>query len=90
MKHTTEGQEAWGKAMGFWFRLWQAQFDQSLKFWCYWAQAVPRPTAAQLSAEADALRDPEAQTPAAAAPRRSRQGGGTSAPRTPSSSATVH
>lgn len=73
--------EAWGQAMGFWFRLWQAQIDQSMKFWCLWAQALPRPSAAELAAEAEAMRNigtsdaarprkPAPRTKAPSAPRR--------------------
>lgn len=49
--------ELWEQGVTFWARLWQAQIDQSLKFWAAWASALPRPSAAQLSSEAEALRD---------------------------------
>lgn len=48
--------EAWGQAIGFWCRIWQTQIDQSLQMWCFWARALPRPSAAELAAEADAMR----------------------------------
>jgi hypothetical protein len=50
--------DLWGQGITFWCKMWQAQLDQSLKFWALWAANLPRPTAAQLSAEADKLRDP--------------------------------
>lgn len=42
--------------ISFWARLWQAQFDQSLKAWAAFAQAMPRKSAQQLSDEAEAQR----------------------------------
>ena len=61
MNNSKAPAEAWGQAMGFWFRLWQAQLDQSLKFWCLWAQTLPRPSAAELAAEAEAHRQSATQ-----------------------------
>jgi hypothetical protein len=43
--------------LGLWCRLWQYQIDQSMRFWAIWAGGLPKPTAAQLSAEAERLRD---------------------------------
>jgi hypothetical protein len=80
--------EAWGQAVGFWFRLWQAQIDQSLKFWCLWAQTLPHPTASELAAEAEAMRD----ITSSPAPRKTASRSG-SAPRNASrksDAATVH
>lgn len=42
--------------IAFWARLWQAQFDHSLKAYAAFAQAMPRKSAQQLSDEAEALR----------------------------------
>ena len=80
--------EAWGQAMGFWFRIWQAQIDQSMKFWCLWAQTLPRPSAAELAAEAEAMRKvgtsdaarprkPAPRAKAPSAPRRRSENGAT-------------
>lgn len=44
---------AWNRGIGPWARLWQMQIDQTLAFWAAWAAALPRPTAAELSAEAE-------------------------------------
>jgi hypothetical protein len=49
--------DLWGQGITFWCRVWQAQLDQSLKFWALWASSLPRPSAADLSAEAEALRN---------------------------------
>lgn len=51
-----------GPNLGFWFRLWQTQIDQSLKLWAIWASALPRPSAAELSAEAESLGDTASRT----------------------------
>ena len=68
MNNSKAPAEAWGQAMGFWFRIWQAQLDQSLKFCCLWAQALPRPSAAELAAEAEAQR--QGATQPVSAPRK--------------------
>lgn len=62
--------EAWGQGLGFWFRLWQVQVEQSLKFWAIWAQAVPRPSAAELSAQAEALGASAPAEPPSRGPRK--------------------
>jgi hypothetical protein len=56
-RRTTGPSDLWGQGITFWCQLWQAQIDQSLKFWAIWASNLPRPTAAELSAGAEALRD---------------------------------
>jgi hypothetical protein len=55
-RRTSGPADIWGQGITFWCRLWQAQIDQSLKFWALWASNLPRPTAADLAAEAEALR----------------------------------
>ena len=35
-------------------RLWQSQFEQSLRIWAWWAQLIPQESAAELSADAEA------------------------------------
>lgn len=49
--------------LGLWCRLWQYQIDQSMRLWAIWAGGLPKPTAAQLSAEAERRRDAEAAAP---------------------------
>lgn len=49
--------QVWGQTIGFWFRIWQTQIDQSLKIWALWNRSFPQPTAAKLSREAEAMRD---------------------------------
>ncbi len=56
MKDPAQGHPLFA-GLGLWCRLWKAQIDQSLRFWALWAGTLPKPTAAQLSAEADKLRD---------------------------------
>jgi hypothetical protein len=56
-RRTTGPADLWAQGITFWSQLWQAQIDQSLKYWALWASNLPRPTAAELSAEAEALRD---------------------------------
>ena len=67
MDRTPTTVPVWGQALGFWCRLWQAQIDQSLRFWAFWASALPRKDAAELAAEAEAMR--AAATPDKPAPR---------------------
>lgn len=64
--------EAWSRGLGFWFRLWQAQIEQSMKFWALWAETLPKPSAAELSAEADALKGSTRATPSAPPAARTR------------------
>lgn len=47
----------WGQSMGFWCRLWQAQIEQSLRFWAAFAAPWPRQDAAALAAEAEAMKE---------------------------------
>lgn len=77
--------DTWGQGIGFWFRLWQLQFEQALKIWAACASALPHPTAADLSASAEAQR--QAETPKPPRPKRDgpRDGARTEArPRRPS------
>ena len=71
MKHPIQGVPMFA-GLGLWCRLWQYQIDQSMRFWAVWAGTLSRPTAAQLSAEADRLRD--RVSPADALPRVPRAG----------------
>ncbi|MCC5971847.1 MAG: hypothetical protein JJU15_18050 [Pararhodobacter sp.] len=48
--------EYWGKSLNFWCRLWQIQIEHSLRFWGAMAAKMPQPTAAELAAEADAVK----------------------------------
>lgn len=75
----------WMAGLGFWCRLWQAQIEQSMKFWALWAEALPKPTAAQLAAEAEKMREMTEPEPARPA-RRPRAVAAQPAP----SAATVH
>jgi len=45
----------WGESLNFWCRLWQAQIEQSLRFWGTMAAQLPRPTSAQLASEAESI-----------------------------------
>lgn len=46
----------WFAGLGLWCRLWQMQLDHSMRLWAAWAGAMPRPIAADLSAEAERQR----------------------------------
>lgn len=64
---------AWTQGLSFWCQLWQAQIEQSMKFWALWAESLPKPTAAQLAAQAEKMREKVAPAPEPARPaRRSR------------------
>jgi len=47
----------WGESLNFWCRLWQAQIEQSMRFWGALAAQAPRPSAAKLAAEAESLKE---------------------------------
>jgi len=47
----------WGESMNFWCRLWQLQIESSMRFWGAMATQLPRPTSAQLAAEAESVRE---------------------------------
>jgi hypothetical protein len=49
--------EFWGEGIAFWWRLWQSQIEYSLRFWGSFAERMPHPNAADLSAEAEAMRE---------------------------------
>ncbi len=55
--------------IAFWCQLWQAQIEQSLKFWSYWAQFTPHEGARDLSVEANALKAAAPAKPARARAR---------------------
>jgi len=59
----------WGDSLHFWCRLWQIQIEHSMRFWGAWASQLPRPTAADLAAEAEAVKAIRKS-----APRPARQG----------------
>lgn len=46
----------WGDSLTFWCRLWQIQIEQSMRFWGAMAAQTPRPTSAQLAAEAESAK----------------------------------
>ena len=43
----------WGDSLGFWCRLWQIQLEHSLRIWGALAAQAPRPSSADLAAEAE-------------------------------------
>lgn len=47
----------WGDSVGFWCRLWQLQIEQSMRFWGAWTAQMPHPSAANLAAEAETLKE---------------------------------
>jgi len=67
--------EFWGQGISFWFRLWQSQIEYSMRFWGAMAERLPHPDAAELAAEAEAMREISAErgrgqkSPATPAPR---------------------
>ncbi len=38
----------------YWMKMWQQKFEQGLRYWAAFGGMVPRPSAADLSAEAEA------------------------------------
>ena len=42
----------------YWMKMWQQQFEQGLRYWAAFGGMVPRPSAADLSAEAEAAAHP--------------------------------
>jgi len=46
----------WGDSLHFWCRLWQIQIEHSMRFWGAWAEKLPHPSAADLAAEAEAVK----------------------------------
>jgi hypothetical protein len=77
----------WFAGLGFWCRLWQAQLEQSMKVWAVWAEALPKPSAADLAAEAEKMRELSATPTEPARPARSTRN--RAAPPAPTA-ATVH
>jgi len=49
--------EFWGNSVTFWWRLWQGQLEQSLRVWGAMAGKLPQPSAAELAAEAESLKE---------------------------------
>jgi len=49
--------EYWGHGLVFWWRLWQSQIEYSIRFWGAMAEKMPHPSAADLAAEAEAMRE---------------------------------
>ena len=43
----------WGDSLGLWCGVWQIQLEQSLRIWGALAAQVPRPSSADLAAEAE-------------------------------------
>lgn len=46
----------WGESLNFWCRLWQIQIEQTVRFWGAMAAHMPRPTSAELAAEAESIK----------------------------------
>jgi hypothetical protein len=80
--------DPWLAGLGLWCRFCQFQLDQWLRIWAFWAGALPRPTAAQLSAEAEKLR--AHLTAAEDRPRPPRAGRVRPPPAPPPPGATLH
>ncbi len=57
MDRRNQPTEFWGQSVTFWWRLWQKQIEYSIRFWGAMAEKMPHPSAAQLSAEAEAMRE---------------------------------
>ncbi len=57
MDRRNQPAEFWGQSFAFWCRLWQSQIEYSMRFWGALAERMPHPSAAELSAEAEAMRD---------------------------------
>jgi len=72
--------EFWGQNVAFWWRMWQNQLEFSLRFWGAMAERMPHPSAADLSAEAEAMREisnrrnQDAKRPSASQPRKQTTG----------------
>ena len=49
--------EFWGQSITYWCRLWQSQLEYSMRFWGAMAERMPHPSAKQLAAEAEAMRE---------------------------------
>lgn len=56
MNQDQSAYDAWTKSTEFWTQLWHQQFEQSLKFWAMFGQAMPHESSRQLAAEAEALK----------------------------------
>ena len=84
MDRRNQPAEFWGQSIAFWFRLWQNQIEYSMRFWGAMAEKMPHPDAAELSAEAEAMREltnrRSAEAEKSAAPRRARTADGTVQP----------
>ena len=84
MDRRNQPAEVWGQSVAFWWRLWQSQMEYSLRFWGVMAERLPHPSAAELAAEAEAMRDickrREALSKKSASPGRSRPARHTSHP----------
>ncbi|MCB1390579.1 MAG: hypothetical protein KDK12_15775 [Rhodobacteraceae bacterium] len=51
--------------ISFWCQIWQTQLEQGFRLWGYWAQFMPRESAAKLAAEAEAMKPVVRTSPAA-------------------------
>lgn len=67
MDHRNQSAAFWGPGLSLWCRLWQAQMEHSLRFWAAWAARLPHADAAQLAAEAEAMKSIACRTGAAKA-----------------------
>ncbi|WP_334191421.1 hypothetical protein [Pararhodobacter sp.] len=68
MSNESRSTGGFGPQISFWCHIWQSQLEQSFRLWGYWAQFLPRESAAQLSAEAEALKPVVRTTPSRAKP----------------------
>jgi hypothetical protein len=57
MDRRNQPTEFWGQSVTFWWRLWQSQIEYSIRFWGAMAEKMPHPSAAQLAADAEAMRE---------------------------------
>ncbi|WP_417625462.1 hypothetical protein [Pararhodobacter aggregans] len=68
MSNEYQSTGGFGPQISFWCHIWQSQVEQSFRLWGYWAQFMPRDSAATLAAEAEALKPVVRTTPSRARP----------------------
>ncbi|GAB4262157.1 MAG: hypothetical protein Kow0013_07420 [Pararhodobacter sp.] len=56
MTPMTRPDKAWSAGLAFWCTLWQQQIDQTMKIWAAWGAMVPRESARELAAQAEAMK----------------------------------
>ncbi len=57
-------QHPWASLLGFYCRLWQIQIEHTLRFWALLVAPWPKPTAKELAADAETLREIMSEDPA--------------------------